>query len=541
MTESDTLQVSALSVRYPRRSDARPDAVSLRLGPGDRLLVLGPSGCGKSSMLRAIAGIIPEVVDAQVSGRILLGGWDTNGEPIHRIAEHTGFLAQDPLDQVVLSQADDEVAFGLESDCVPPDEIGPRVADALRRTGSTHLASRDTSTLSGGELQRVALAAVLARRPAVLLLDEPAAMLDPAASDEIHALLQGLDCASVMVEHALDTLNLSGCQIVVLTGSGTVLAVGEARRVLVEHAHVISAAGCWLPVGISAALALGRAPTVCDLDDPGPALSALAGGLSRDNETLQVQGATALTAASAAFRAQASKRAPVVVRSVCIELHRSVVTALVGANGSGKTSTLLGLAGLLPLCGGDLSTSGRVGMVFQHPEHQFLRRSVTDEVRFGTDLSDADVQRLLGDFGLVELAEQDPFRLSGGQQRRLSIAAAVAHRPDVLLLDEPTFGQDAANARGLARIIRSLADDGVAVAMVTHDVRLLATIADEISVIRDGVTAPARPVEVVLRDDDALQQAAMRLPAEIAWWRRHGGDVGLRGFMESLHGQRVIR
>lgn len=541
MPGPDALQVLSLSVRYPRRTGPRPDAVSLRLAAGERLLVLGPSGCGKSSLLRAVAGIIPEVVDAEVSGRVLVCGQDTNGEPIHRIAEHIGFLAQDPLDQVVLSRVDDEVAFGLESDGVPPAEIGPRVAEVLARTGSTHLAARDTATLSGGELQRVALAAVLVRRPAVLLLDEPAAMLDPVARQRIHSLLGLETCASIMVEHALDTIALAGCQILVLTGSGSLLTAGPARQVLVEHASEISAAGCWLPVGVGAALTLGRRPTTADLDDPGPALADVAAGVSPDAQRVRPCGVAVLSATEAAFRAHTSRRSPIVVRGASLELHAGSVTALVGANGSGKTSTLLGLAGLLPLCRGNLTVDGRVGMVFQHPEHQFLRRSVADEVRFGTALADTEVERLIHDFGLDGLNDLDPFRLSGGQQRRLSIAAAVAHRPDVLLLDEPTFGQDAANARSLAGLIRSLADDGVTVAMVTHDLRMVAAIADQVSVVRDGVVAPGRPAQEVLRDEEVLHHADVRLPEELEWWRRHGADVDLRGFMHALHDQRVIR
>lgn len=541
MSTAEALRVERLAVRHRGGREPRPREVTFRLAPMERLAVLGPSGCGKSTLLAALAGIIPEVVDADVAGELRIGGHHTAGQPIHRIAERAGFLSQHPLDQVVLARVEDEVAFGLESAAVPREEIGPRVTAALASTGCRPLAERHTATLSGGELQRVALSAVLARRPEVLLLDEPTAMLDPVARGEMHRLLEDRRCAVLLVEHDLDALDLGRWRLLVLDERGAPLATGAAREVLAAYAEPIGAAGCWLPVGVRAALACGRVPSVADVDDPTDALQALAAALPPPRPRTGAPGRVVLTASGAQFRAGGSRRAPVVVRSATLEVRSGTVTALLGRNGSGKTSTLLGLAGLLPRCGGSTRVDGRLGMVFQHPEHQFLRRSVAEEVRFGTELSDAAVAALLDELDLTPLADQDPFRLSGGQQRRLSIAAALAHRPDVLLLDEPTFGQDAANARSIGRLLRSLADRSVAVVMVTHDVRLVARVADLVSVVQDGVVSPARAASEVLRDPATGTRAGLRLPAEVDWWSRQPRSVGLRDLLTALDVQRAPR
>ncbi|WP_153505433.1 ABC transporter ATP-binding protein [Cumulibacter manganitolerans] len=543
MTDADLLTVRALAVRFPGAGGERPQHVDLRVEPDESVLLLGPSGCGKSSLLRSVAGVIPDVVDADVYGSILIDGHSTEGRSIAQIADDAGFLAQDPLDSVVLARVDDEVAFGLENLGLPPAVIRDRVASALHDAGCAHLAERDTATLSGGELQRVALAATLAREPRLLLLDEPTSMLDPAAASETRRRLTGDGRATLLVEHLVDDLSVLPARTVVLDRSGAILADGPTTEVLVQRAPEIAAAGCRLPYGVEAALALGVRPTSDDIDRPERSLERLAAALGPGALDARRDGHSAeplVDAAAAAFRAGRSRRSPVVVASATLSLRPGSVTAVLGRNGSGKTSAFLGIAGLLPHHGGRLHVAGKVAMVFQHPEHQFLRRSVLDEICFGSALDPDGARAIIDAFGLGGLEEHDPFRLSGGQQRRLSIAIAAAQRPDVLLLDEPTFGQDAAHGARLAGLIRGLADDGLAVGMITHDLRLVGAIADAVCMAAAGVLGAPRPVEEVLRDDQALEDAGLRRPPILTWWARREPEVGLGALLGALD-RRTVR
>ncbi|MCC2318215.1 ABC transporter ATP-binding protein [Cellulomonas chengniuliangii] len=520
------IRVRGLAVRYPRAARPVLDGLDLDVGPGEHVLLLGPSGAGKSTVLRVLAGIVPQSIGAQADGQARVAGLEVLGPgpvvDVPTLAMRVGTLTQDPVDQLVLPTVLDEVAFPLENRRAPRHEIGPRVERALRLVGAGGLIGRRTSELSGGEGQRVALAATLVADPHVLLLDEPTALLDPVGTRQVaaaaRAAAQGR--ASVLVEHRLDEIGALPPRVVVLDERGRVRVDGPTRVVLDERPEELVGLGCWLP-----ATAELRA---AGFDSPARVAAAARRG---PRAAAARPGQVVLEARSVEVR----RAGRVVVGPVDLTVRGGTVTAVVGVNGSGKSSLLLALAGLLP-CEGTVA-GGSVGMAFQHPEHQLLTRSVRAELAYGPRaagrvdaLSVAD--RALSDLDLRGLAEQDPFRLSGGQQRRVSLAAMTVCDHDVLLADEPTFGQDRSTWGLVAAALRGLAEEGRGVVLVTHDLRLVGSLADEVVMLGGGRVLAAGPPDRVLSDEPLLDRAGLALPPLLRAWRASG--AALRDFLDAL-------
>jgi energy-coupling factor transport system ATP-binding protein len=455
--------------------------VDLDVGPGERVLLLGPSGAGKSTLLAACAGLLGEPVSVRPDGVAEHeNGGESEGEllldgvPAARArltgAARAGLLLQDPDAQTVLARCGDDVAFGLENHAVPPDRIWPAVDAALRAVGFPYGRQHPTSRLSGGERQRLALAGVLALRPGLLLLDEPTAMLDPDGAQLLRAAVRrvvdetGASC--VLVEHRVADWLGDVDRVAVLEPGGGVVADGSPDEVLHRHGARLAERGVWVP---------GRPPDVRPPRSTGPGEPVLV--------------AEALAAAP-----------PGAVRPVVHDVHLTVragaVSCLTGPNGAGKSTAAHVLGGLVPPAAGTLRAEQRlarglrpepwrwrprelvtrIGTVFQEPQHQFVAATVREELAVGPRRAGrgashalARADELLERLGLGGLARANPFTLSGGEQRRLSVATALATRPDLLVLDEPTFGQDPRTWAELVRLLVELVEDGVALVAVTHD------------------------------------------------------------------------
>lgn len=534
------IEVRGLTVRFPRVEEPAVRGLDLDVADGERVLLLGPSGSGKSTLLRVLAGIVPQTFDADVAGTVTVAGLPVlHPDPqrpvtdVAALASKVATLTQNPTDQLCLPTVLDEVAFALENRAVPPDRIGPRVHAALAAVGATHLADRRTSELSGGEGQRVALAASLVADPDVLLLDEPTALLDPAGARAVADAIRGARArTSVLVEHRLDELGALPERLVVLDASGGVRADGPTRDVLLDEAGLLAAEGVWLPLDAEL-----RAAGVGSLGE--------LAGRGADAPSTVPAGDPVLRARGLTVR----RGARAVLDGVDLDVHAGRVTAVLGLNGSGKSTLLLALAGLAGPTrrtgrsgrdGAGAVEGGSVGLVFQQPEHQLLARTVRDELAYGprrAGLDDVEgrVARALAEHVLVGLEDRDPFRLSGGQQRRLSLAAMAVCEHDVLLADEPTFGQDRRTTRATATALRALADAGRGVVVVTHDLRLAGLVADEVVVLHAGRVALRGPTDQVLGDVAALSRCGLSLPPLLAAWQRAGGPPGgLRALLREL-------
>ncbi|WP_051155007.1 ABC transporter ATP-binding protein [Ruania albidiflava] len=539
---ADLARTTGLTVTYPGAPAPHLRQVSIAVEPGERVLLLGPSGAGKSTLLRTLAGVVPQTVEADVTGQVTVCGTDPRSTPVPELAGRVATLTQDPADQLCLPTVVDEVAFACENRAVPREQIPPRVSRALHAVGAGHLAGRRTSELSGGEGQRVALAAALVAGPDLLLLDEPTALLDPAAARGVGAMLAGLDGGSLLIEHRLDELGDLPPRCVVLDGRGSVVADGPSAQVLTSEQ--VAATGSWLPATAELTRALGRPVSRSQL---GGALGELAG--CRPPAGRRAAGPVLL----AARAAQVRRGDRVVCQGVDLDLRAGQITAVLGVNGSGKSSLLLGLAGLLEATG--ISGRAQVGMVFQNPEHQFLARTVAEEIRYGMpdgghrrgrgdrrgpdrgagrSAGAPDLAAVLARYDLTGREEADPFRLSGGQQRRLSLAAMTVMADEVLLADEPTFGQDRRTTAAVAAELDRLAAEDRAVVLVSHDLRLVATLADQVLLLAGGRPVASGGVEEVLTPG-LLARAGLRLPPLLAAWP--GGLGAARDVLGLLEAQ----
>ncbi|WP_432563510.1 ABC transporter ATP-binding protein [Kineococcus sp. SYSU DK003] len=504
--------------------------VDLDLRAGEALLVLGPSGAGKSTVLRLLNGAVPQAVHAQVTGSVQVAGRAVGEHRVADLADVVGVVHQDPESGVCLPEVDDEVAFALENLGVDPAAMQDRSAAALARAGATHLRGRSTTGLSGGELQRVALAAATVAGPALLLLDEPTSMLDADGVDAVRSAIAAVrrdtDAACVLVEHRLDEFagdaGLAGLpeRWLVLGRDGRVRFDGPCTELGADVARDLVTSGCWLPFDLEclALFGTGWSPEVLQR-----ALAAAA--------PPQVPARGQVLLAARGLRVGPSRH-EVVLGPVDLDLHAGEVVALLGPNGSGKSTLLRTLAGVAKPLGGSIE-GPRPGLVFQNPEHQFVAGTVRGEVAHGVrDL--ARVEAELGRFDLLGVAGHDPHRLSGGQQRRLSLAALLVHDRPVLLADEPCFGLDRTATTAATTALRGAADDGRAVLFSCHDLRAVAGCADRVLVVAEGELL-ATTTRDLLVDDDLLRRARLRPARWLCDLARSVPDsAGLRAVLTGL-------
>ncbi|NUT36813.1 MAG: ABC transporter ATP-binding protein [Hamadaea sp.] len=414
--------------------------VDLRIERGERVLLLGPSGAGKSTLLAALAGLLHS------------SSGETEG--VLKVEGRTGIVFQDPHSQLVMGRAGDEVAFGLENLGRPADGIWPRVDEVLRAVGFPYGRDRRTDQLSGGEQQRLVLAGALAPQPDVLLLDEPTANLDPSGAAQVRAALRQAvddDVTVVLVEHRIAEVLPLVTRVVVLEPGG-VRADGPPSLLTGPLGTELAADGVWVP---------GH-PVV-------------------PRRALAPAGAVLTHAQDLVVRAIAYPE--IVVRA-------GEAVAVTGPNGVGKSTLALALGGLMKPASGRVTTAHgephrwrakdlarRIGSVFQNPEHQFVTATVRDELALGGTPPER-VDDLLDRLHLTPLAKANPFTLSGGQARRLSVATALANAPELLILDEPTFGQDRRTWIDLVGLLADLRDAGRGIVTVTHDPEVVTALAD---------------------------------------------------------------
>lgn len=519
------VHLDGISVRHEIDGEwgpPRPRNVTARLHAGEVVLLLGPSGCGKSTLTLTVNGLIPQVIDAHMDGAVTVGGHDTRATPVPRLAAEVAMVFQDPDAQIVTATVFDEVCFGPENLLLPAEEVETRAEDALRRVGLWERRHDEPDRLSGGGRQRLAIACALALRTPMLVLDEPTANLDPAGVEEVFRTLRDItadrDRAVLLVEHHLDAAIDLVDRVIVLDAAGRVVLDGPARSTLADHADQLVELGVWLPTAALAALRLRTLGieldplplTPRDLTSALDAISALPPLRQRAARAIDPQTAIRVRGLSVL------RESTTILRDIDLDIMSGEFVAIVGSNGAGKTTLAQALAGVTTARRGTVVVDGldpatadprvlaeRVGFVFQNPEHQFVTSRVEDELAYGLrvrktpeDEVTTRVEELLHRLGLRELRSVHPFLISGGQKRRLSVGAALVTRPSVLVLDEPTFGQDRERAAELLALLDDLHAAGTTIVVVSHDMTLVAEHATRVIVLASasahgGISASA--------------------------------------------------
>ncbi|MBB3149465.1 energy-coupling factor transport system ATP-binding protein [Phyllobacterium trifolii] len=561
-------------ITYTYESEALPvlHDVSLTVERGEFVLILGPSGCGKSTLLHLMNGSVPHLMGGTLKGSATICGKVVADTKVPDFATDVGMVFQDPDAQIINTRVRDEVCFGLENLCKPVDEIMKRQAEALEFVGLSDLGDRSIFELSGGQKQRVSIAAVLAARPSLLVLDEPTANLDPAGMAEVFAVLARLNrehgTTIIMVEHRVDEL-ADKVSRVVMMDRGTIVFDGSPRAafssrkvVHSEEANVVPTAS-WFPqvseFGMDLAQAantqLRTAQVPLSVEEAVALCSTLsAAPMQREipPET-QARRATEPLLSIRSLSFGYDRRAPI-LKDVNFELESNRIVALLGRNGSGKTTLarmLVGInetpAGVIHLGGKDISKLGareiaaEVGYVFQNPDHQFVTDQVDEEVAYGLRVrgfADSEVARRVEDvLSVVDLARyrhRSPFSLSLGERRRLSVATMMVLEPRLLVLDEPTIGQDHERAQQLMGLMARLRERySTTILMITHDVRLVAEWADRALVLRSGEIAfDGAPIELFAQS--ALLQSTGLLPPPIYEVSRRLSELGSNGGLKPV-------
>ena len=471
------------------------DGIDLDVRAGEILLVVGSSGSGKSTLLRAANGIVPHSTGGRFGGEVVAFGRSTRTHAPRELADVVGFVHQDPEAQFVVDRVEADVAFVLENLTLPETMMRRRVEEVLDALGIAHLRDRNPATLSGGERQRCAIAGVLAAAPSAIVLDEPTSQLDPQGAEAVLATVARLNAdlgtTILLAEHRLERAAPFADRALVMVGGRIDAGPDRPGPVLADYpgAPPVTRLGRLLgwdppPLTVRDARALAARTPLPDLAVPEPVKPA-PGEVLRAAEGVGVElgGRT-------------------VLERVDAEVRRGEVVALLGRNGAGKTTLLRLLAELLPPARGRIRGAGTVAYVPQDPGSLLFASTVRAELEQTLRLlgrADPDaVAHWLAALGLDALAQRHPRSLSGGERQRVAIAAVAVGGADVLLLDEPTRGMDAASRTALEHAVREHAARGGAVALATHDVELAARCATRAIVLGDGDVVASGPAREVL-------------------------------------------
>ncbi len=512
------LDVNNFSFSYENPEAPLLNNLLFSLYENETVLLIGASGSGKSSLALCLNGLYPEAVEGVSSGNIYYRGKNIREFQKGELNQRIGIVFQDPESQFCMIKVEDELAFTLENRKIPSLEMPQRISQVLHDVGMEGVEKKKIHELSGGQKQKVALASVLLLEPELLILDEPTANLDPLSRvefiDLLNSLRQKRDLALLIIEHEPDDWLDMTDRVLALGSSGKLIAQGPANTIFTKHAARLKKEGvffpkCYMPENKNFGV---RAP------------------LPSSEEIISVKDLT--------FK----RKRHTVLQNVNLNIHRGEFVSIAGENGAGKSTLLQLMAGLLPYKKGKILFFDRelqqwnqkelrkqIGYVFQNPEHQFITDTVIDELTYGMKLNgyteekqEDAATRLMKQFHLMHHRFSNPFSLSGGQKRRLSVAAMLDQTPDILFFDEPTFGQDASTTGELMHIVRQLqAEYDVTIVFVTHDMDIVDS-TDRAIVLHDrNIIFNGNPEDLWERED-VINQARLRLPYRIRGIQQEG-------------------
>ncbi len=534
MIDFEQVTITYADARTPTLVD-----VDLHVAEGELCLVVGRTGSGKSTLLRAVNGLVPHFTGGTLAGRVTVDGRDTRTHPPRELADVVGVVGQDPRSGFVTDSVEQELAYGMESLGLPGDVMRRRVEETLDLLGLHELRARPLEQLSGGQRQRVAIGSVLTTHPSVLVLDEPTSALDPPAAEEVLAALQrlvhDLGVTVLLAEHRLERVVQYADRVVSVPGDGRALHAGSPEQIL-RHSPVappvveLGRIARWDPLPLSVRDARRRAPELRErLAGLHPSTGPSANGAAPVDRVV-----TATHTEVAALESVSVQLGSLLaLRDVDLAVRPGEVVALMGRNGAGKSTLLHTLVGLRTPRAGTVHVGGQapstmapgallrhVGLVPQEPADLLYAASVAAECAAADADAGAEpgtcrtlLERLVP--GLDD--DRPPRDLSEGQRLGLVLAIVLTANPPLLLLDEPTRGLDYRAKERLAGIVASLAAEGTAVVLATHDVELAAEVAGRTVVLADGEVVADGPTQGVVVGSPAFAPQVAKVLAPSPW------------------------
>jgi len=535
------VRIEDLSYQYPRSASPVLHDINLCVQKGEFLGIIGPTGAGKTTLCLALNGIVPQIHGGRFFGRVTVAGLDTVETPIHELAQHVAIVFQDPETQLVTNSVEDEVAFPLENVCIPREEILRRIAWALSAVRLEGKQKKHPSELSGGEKQRLAIAAALAMQPEVLVLDEPTSQLDPMGSQEVFATVRELNArlgiTVIMVSHASEEL-AEHADRVALLANGELVAIDSPARMfaradwmeqnalrppqVVTFFQELRGNGVQLP---AMPVTLAEATRTYATLRPTIELTPLSVADRINPQDMP----TALSIQDMAYEYPDGTQA---LRGVSLDVHHGEYVIIIGQNGAGKTTLVKQCLHLLEPATGRVLLDGqdvcslqvseiaqRVGFVSQNPDTQIFSSSVEAEVAFALrhlgiprGELEARVDESLAAMGLTAYRKTHPLALPKGDRARVVTAAVLAMRPEVLIFDEPTTGQDYAGAKRILNVSRDLHRSGKTVLVITHHLHLMPGYAERAVVMGKGVILLDAPLRQAYHAVDVLRSTHLTPP-----------------------------
>jgi len=533
------VEVENLSFSYPDSTKALKN-ISFEVNKGQIIAVLGANGAGKTTLCHHLTGIIPNIYQGTTEGKVLVAGMNVSDHPVYELAQKISFVTQDPEGQLINPDVLMEVAFGPENLGVPRDQIMQRAKWALEAVGLQGLESRSPSELSGGQKQRLVLAAGLSMEPELLVLDEPTSQLDPIGTaevlDSLVHLKQQYGMTTILTTHASEEVLRIADRSIVLN-KGEMVAEGDPRTVF-SKVNLLDSVGVQVPqVAMLGYKLAPQNPIPMTLEEGKELLTNilqhkhLVQNLPKPSTPNAPTGSPVLECIDLSYTYPGFP--PVeALTAVNLKIHRGEMIAIIGQNGSGKTTlvkqflkllkptkgqVLLNGKDIQALTTGQLATS--IGLALQNPDEQLFTISCQKEVEFGLrnlKLPENEIKtrvdEALGFVGLQEQWDTFPFRLSFGDRRSLTVAAVIAMRPDIIVMDEPTTAQDYLGRHRIARLGKKLNESGHTVIMITHDMNLVTQYADRTVVMMDGEILLDGPTSKVFSELDTLKKAFIKPP-----------------------------
>jgi energy-coupling factor transport system ATP-binding protein len=533
MNQSHIVTFRDVTYSYPKTNKPVLRQININIPSQKLTLVIGTSGAGKSTLLRCINGLVPHFSGGTLSGEIRVDGLNPVIESPQKMSSHVGFVFQDPETQFVVNRVEDEIAFALENAAINPDEMHKRVAQVMNILGLTSLRHRRLETLSGGEMQRVAIAAALVLEPKILLLDEPTSQLDPHSAHQLLDLLAQLakeqQLTVILAEHRLERILPFTDYLIHLDNLQDGAITGTPRMVM-DQVSINPPLLTWakalhlspLPLTIAEGKMLAQSLPKPKKEQPKNQGTVL-GGFPSKSPIVQ------------AVDVSVSLGKKQILNKLNLELYSGKILVLMGANGTGKTTLLRTLIGILELERGIVFIKGQnikektvsdislsVGYLPQDPNALLFADRVMDELlitlnNHHLDPNNYQPMALLEELGLKDKAQCYPRDLSVGERQRVALGAITVTRPDVLLLDEPTRGLDYASKKKLIDQLHTWRESGMAILLVTHDVETAAEIADQVALLRDGAIVDQGSPNRILGFDNAFMTQIAQLYPNSGW------------------------